>query len=215
MPRQTPTPEPSKSYAVDFKGQIAAKFFLSFRRLSVPIRDTERLTRLAAKSTVNRSISCRPNRCHRAAASCVLNQLGVARAESSGYFTGNKPEVTMGSSQKRAIRNCRSRLSERGLARFEVLGRDADRDFIRSLARPNEKAAFSSKYYPFDFKSAHKLSVVSATIGAKRPCGPLHENQPAWPACHRCGVQRHQEVGSARCRCSSCNLASQHIRERR
>jgi hypothetical protein len=39
------------------------------------------------------------------------------------------------SSQKRAIENYRSRLSERGLARFEVLGRDADRDLIRSLAR--------------------------------------------------------------------------------
>lgn len=41
----------------------------------------------------------------------------------------------MGSSQKRAIQNYRSRLSKRGLARFEVLGRDADRDLIRSLAR--------------------------------------------------------------------------------
>ncbi|MCC6778404.1 MAG: hypothetical protein IT537_17540 [Hyphomicrobiales bacterium] len=41
----------------------------------------------------------------------------------------------MGSSQRRAIRNYRSRLSQRGLARFEVLGRDADRDLIRSLAR--------------------------------------------------------------------------------
>lgn len=41
----------------------------------------------------------------------------------------------MGSSQKRAIRNYRSRLGQRGLARFEVLGRDADRDLIRSLAR--------------------------------------------------------------------------------
>jgi hypothetical protein len=39
------------------------------------------------------------------------------------------------SSQKRAIQNYRARLSERGLARFEVLGRDADRDLIRSLAR--------------------------------------------------------------------------------
>lgn len=38
-------------------------------------------------------------------------------------------------SQKRAIRNYRSRLSKRGLARFEVLGRNADRDLIRSLAR--------------------------------------------------------------------------------
>lgn len=41
----------------------------------------------------------------------------------------------MGSSQKRAVRNYRSRLGKRGLARFEVLGRDADRDLIRSLAR--------------------------------------------------------------------------------
>lgn len=41
----------------------------------------------------------------------------------------------MDSSQKRAIQNYRSRLSDRGLARFEVLGRDADRDLIRSLAR--------------------------------------------------------------------------------
>jgi hypothetical protein len=41
----------------------------------------------------------------------------------------------MGSSQKRAIQKYRSRLSKRGLARFEVLGRDGDRDLIRSLAR--------------------------------------------------------------------------------
>jgi hypothetical protein len=38
-------------------------------------------------------------------------------------------------SQKRAIKNYRDRLIERGLARFEVLGLDADRDLIRSLAR--------------------------------------------------------------------------------
>lgn len=41
----------------------------------------------------------------------------------------------MVNSQKRAIQNYRSRLSERGLARFEVLGLDGDRDLIRSLAR--------------------------------------------------------------------------------
>jgi hypothetical protein len=39
------------------------------------------------------------------------------------------------SSQKRAVRNYRSRLGKRGLARFEVLGLNADRDLIRSLAR--------------------------------------------------------------------------------
>jgi hypothetical protein len=41
----------------------------------------------------------------------------------------------MGNSQRRAIQNYRTRLGERGLARFEVLGRNADRDLIRSLAR--------------------------------------------------------------------------------
>jgi hypothetical protein len=44
-------------------------------------------------------------------------------------------EVLMGNSQRPAVQNYRSRLSEQGLARFEVLGRDADRDLIRSLAR--------------------------------------------------------------------------------
>ena len=38
-------------------------------------------------------------------------------------------------SQKRAIRNYRNRLHKRGMARFEVLGLDADRDLIRSFAR--------------------------------------------------------------------------------
>ncbi len=38
------------------------------------------------------------------------------------------------SAQKRALRNYRSRLTERGMARFEVLGLNADRNLIRSLA---------------------------------------------------------------------------------
>ncbi len=41
----------------------------------------------------------------------------------------------MSTSQNRAIRTYRARLSERGLTRFEVLGRETDRDLIRSLAR--------------------------------------------------------------------------------
>lgn len=45
-------------------------------------------------------------------------------------------EGMMGSkSQKRAIKNYRSRLHKRGMARFEVLGLDGDRELIRSLAR--------------------------------------------------------------------------------
>jgi hypothetical protein len=37
--------------------------------------------------------------------------------------------------QKRALRNYRTKLVKRGMARFEVLGLDADRDLIRSLAK--------------------------------------------------------------------------------
>ena len=37
--------------------------------------------------------------------------------------------------QRRALDNYRRRLAHRGMARFEVLGLDADRELIRSLAR--------------------------------------------------------------------------------
>ncbi|MDX8455179.1 hypothetical protein RFM98_20700 [Mesorhizobium sp. VK9D] len=37
--------------------------------------------------------------------------------------------------QKRALENYRSRLTERGIARFEIQALDADRDLLRSLAR--------------------------------------------------------------------------------
>jgi hypothetical protein len=39
------------------------------------------------------------------------------------------------SSQMRALASYRRRLGERGMARFEVLGLDADRELIRALAR--------------------------------------------------------------------------------
>jgi hypothetical protein len=37
--------------------------------------------------------------------------------------------------QKRALSRYRKRLNQRGMARFEVLGLDADRELIRSLAK--------------------------------------------------------------------------------
>jgi hypothetical protein len=66
----------------------------------------------------------------------------------------------MGTSQNRAIQNYRTRLSERGLARFEVLGRDADRDLIRSLAR---RLAEDSP------QAAQLRVVVSQTISGSPP----------------------------------------------
>jgi len=41
----------------------------------------------------------------------------------------------MTTSQKRALRNYRRRLKQRGMARFEVLGLKTDRHLIRSLAK--------------------------------------------------------------------------------
>jgi hypothetical protein len=37
--------------------------------------------------------------------------------------------------QERALKQYRSRLAERGMARFEVVGRDVDRGLIRALAK--------------------------------------------------------------------------------
>jgi hypothetical protein len=54
----------------------------------------------------------------------------------TGYIAGHTFGETMrDTAQKRALRNYRSRLAKRGIARFEVLGLDADRDLIRSVAR--------------------------------------------------------------------------------
>jgi hypothetical protein len=55
----------------------------------------------------------------------------------SGYITGYTQEVSAvaNMSQKRALRNYRKRLTARGVARFEVLGLDADRELIRLLAK--------------------------------------------------------------------------------
>ncbi|MBF0372749.1 MAG: hypothetical protein HQL39_04945 [Alphaproteobacteria bacterium] len=66
----------------------------------------------------------------------------------------------MGTSQNRAIQNYRSRLGERGMARFEVLGLDSDRTLIRSLARRLAE----------DGPEAQRLrAVVSQTIADEPP----------------------------------------------
>ncbi|WP_267552368.1 hypothetical protein [Rhizobium rhizogenes] len=66
----------------------------------------------------------------------------------------------MSNSQKRAIQNYRSRLGERGLARFEVLGLDGDRALIRSLAR---RLAEDSP------ESAHIRDVITKTVSGEPP----------------------------------------------
>jgi hypothetical protein len=66
----------------------------------------------------------------------------------------------MTTAQKRAIRSYRARLGKRGLARFEVLGRDADRELIRALAR---------RLAEDDAASVRLRAVVTGTIAGEPP----------------------------------------------
>ena len=62
--------------------------------------------------------------------------------------------------QKRALRNYRARLAKRGMARFDVLGLDTDRELIRSLA----------KQLAEDGTDAERLrSTLRQTIAAEPP----------------------------------------------
>lgn len=62
--------------------------------------------------------------------------VGLACEVIAGYITGYRTGGrTADTAQKRALKSYRKRLSERGMARFEVLGLNTDRDLIRSLAR--------------------------------------------------------------------------------
>ena len=62
--------------------------------------------------------------------------------------------------QKKALQNYRTRLVKRGLARFEVLGLDADRDLIRSLAKRLAEG---------DPDAAQIRAAVSQTIAGEPP----------------------------------------------
>jgi hypothetical protein len=62
--------------------------------------------------------------------------------------------------QKKALRNYRRRLTKRGMARFEVLGLDADRDLIRSLAKRLAEG---------DSRAVQIRAAVSRTITGEPP----------------------------------------------
>jgi len=62
--------------------------------------------------------------------------------------------------QKKALRNYRTRLAKRGIARFEVLGLDADRDLIRSLAK---------RLAEDDTEAARIRAAVRQTMGGEPP----------------------------------------------
>jgi hypothetical protein len=63
-------------------------------------------------------------------------------------------------SQKRALKNYRNRLAKRGMARFEVLGLDIDRELLRSLAR---------RLAENDREATRIRTTVSQTISGEPP----------------------------------------------
>ena len=68
--------------------------------------------------------------------------------------------IMSNTSQKRATRNYRSRLVQRGMARFEVLGRSSDRELVRLFA----------KRLAEDDAEANRLrAAVSQSIAGKPP----------------------------------------------
>lgn len=55
---------------------------------------------------------------------------------SSGYISGYRSGENMtDTSQQRALKNYRKRLGQKGVSRFEVIGRKDDRELIRTLAK--------------------------------------------------------------------------------
>jgi hypothetical protein len=63
-------------------------------------------------------------------------------------------------SQRRAVKSYRFRLKKRGLARFEVLGLDSDRDLIRTLAR---------RLAEDDAEAARLRAAMSRTVSGEPP----------------------------------------------
>ena len=63
-------------------------------------------------------------------------------------------------SQRRAIANFRNRLAEKGLVRFEVTGRDSDRELVRTVARRLAEAGPDSE---------RLRAAVRANVGGEPP----------------------------------------------
>ena len=63
-------------------------------------------------------------------------------------------------SRRHAVQRYRERLAQRGMARFEVLGRESDRELIRSLAR---------RLAENDAKAQRLRTIVSQEIAGEPP----------------------------------------------
>ena len=83
-------------------------------------------------------------------------------------------------SPRRALRAYRSRLTQRGIARFEVIGLDADRALIRQLARrltTNDPDATRLRS-AVSRALASEESKTGGILAALQPCGARYSSGP-------------------------------------
>jgi hypothetical protein len=88
--------------------------------------------------------------------------------------------------QKRALKSYRKRLNERGMARFEVLGLDADRELIRSLARrlaegPDSARIRATVRVSISGESSKKGGILDALRRSPLVGADLDLNRPLTP----------------------------------
>ena len=89
--------------------------------------------------------------------------------------------------QKRALKNYRKRLNQRGMARFEVLARDADRELIRSLARclagdgPDSERIRATVRGAISGEPPKKGGILDALRRSPMVGADLHLNRPVTP----------------------------------
>ncbi len=106
----------------------------------------------------------------------------------SGYITGYMEELAMSTTpQKRALARYRKGLNQRGMARFEVLGLDADRELIRSLAKrlagedPDSTRIRVTLHRAIFGKPSKKGSILSALRRSPLVGADLDLNRPSTP----------------------------------
>ena len=89
--------------------------------------------------------------------------------------------------QKRAVKRYRKHLNEKGMARFEVLGRSSDRELIRTLARqlasaePDSSRIRAVVRQAVSTKQSKKGGILEALRQSPMVGADLNVSRPATP----------------------------------
>jgi hypothetical protein len=107
---------------------------VSVGRLATPKRDEQHGVQCYQRWRIRAFLNPRHGRVRRRVRR-MSHRLAIQRE--FGYISGysNGGLAVNNSAQKRAIENYRSRLTKRGIVRFEIQALESDRDLIRALAR--------------------------------------------------------------------------------